>query len=295
MSINIELYKVFYQVAKEGQISAASKKLFVTQPAVSQSIKQLEESLGGKLFFRTPKGMDLTVEGKVLFDYIEKAYELIQKGEVKFEEILNLECGEINIGAGDTLCSNFLLPYLEEYHQKFPKVRIKITNRTTYETIKLIKSGKVDLGVLNLPVNKDDQLNIIETITMDDCFICGKKYLPYFKKKVSLEELSKYPILLLEKGSSTRNFIDNIFMSNNLEIVPEIELGSNDLLVKFAKIGLGISFVSKNSIKNELNNGDIFEIKLKEKIPKRKVGISTLKGVALSSAGKEFLEFIKND
>ncbi|MDA3884634.1 MAG: LysR family transcriptional regulator [Candidatus Delongbacteria bacterium] len=293
MNINFELYKVFYQIAKEGKISAASKKLFVTQPAVSQSIKQLEERLGGKLFFRTPKGMKLTVEGKMLFSYIEKAYDLIKTGEMKFEEMNTLEYGEINIGASDTLCSHYLLPYLEEFHKKFPKIKIKITNRTTYEIINLLKNGSVDLGVLNMPVEDDNQLNITESLTIEDCFIYGKKYSSFFKDKVSLKKLNRFPIILLEKGSSTRNFIDNIFIDKKLKLEPEIELGSNDLLVKFAKIGLGISFVSKSSIKNELNDGDIFEVKLKEKIPKRKIGIATLKGVFLSPAGQEFLAFLQ--
>ena len=293
MNINFELYKVFYQIAKEGQVSAAAKRLFVTQPAVSQSIKQLEDRLGGKLFFRTPKGMKLTVEGEMLFSYVKKAYELINTGEMKFEEMQNLECGEINIGASDTLCSHFLLPYLEEFHKKFPKIKIKITNRTTYEIINLLKNGNVDLGILNLPIEDDKQLNIVEALTIEDSFIYGKKYSAFFKKEVSLKKLNEYPLILLEKGSSTRNFIDNIFSDKKLKLEPEIELGSNDLLVKFAKIGLGISFVSKSSIKNELRDGEIFEVKLKEKIPKRKVGIATLKGVILSPVSKEFLEFVQ--
>lgn len=294
MNINFELYKVFYQIAKEGKISAASKKLHVTQPAVSQSIKQLEERLGGKLFFRTPKGMKLTTEGEMLFSYVEKAYDLIKAGEMKFEEMNNLEFGEINIGASDTLCSHYLIPYLEEFHKKFPKIKIKITNRTTYEIIDLLKTGSVDLGILNLPVDDDNQLNIAESLTIEDCFIYGKKYSSHFKDKVPLKKLTQFPIILLEKGSSTRNFIDNIFLENKLKLEPEIELGSNDLLVKFAKIGLGISFVSKSSIKNELKDGEIFEVKLKEKIPKRKIGIATLKGVFLSPAGQEFMAFLQS-
>ncbi|MCK4981218.1 MAG: LysR family transcriptional regulator substrate-binding protein, partial [Candidatus Delongbacteria bacterium] len=139
----------------------------------------------------------------------------------------------------------------------------------------------------------DKQLNIVEALTIEDSFIYGKKYSAFFKKEVSLKKLNEYPLILLEKGSSTRNFIDNIFSDKKLKLEPEIELGSNDLLVKFAKIGLGISFVSKSSIKNELRDGEIFEVKLKEKIPKRKVGIATLKGVILSPVSKEFLEFVQ--
>lgn len=292
MEVNFELYKVFYMVAKEGQISAAAKKLFISQPAVSQSIKQLEEKLGGKVFFRTPKGMKLTSEGQILFKYIEKAYGFIITGESKFQEMQNLQCGEIVIGAGDTLCAHYLLPYLEEFHEEFSHIKIKITNRTTHEILNLLKSGSVDLGIVNLPIEEDKNLEIIETLDLEDCFICGDKYFSNLTEEVSLEELNEYPLILLEKGSNTRSFVDNLFSQNNILVEPEIELGSVDLLVKFAKIGLGISFVTKNFIHNELENKEVYEIKIKEEIPKRKVGVATLKGVPLSSSGKEFFNFL---
>lgn len=292
MEINFELYKVFYNVVKEGKISAAAKKLYISQPAVSQSIKQLEEKLGGKVFFRTPKGIKLTSEGEVFFKYIEKAYSFITAGESKFQEMLNLEHGEIVIGAGDTLCAHYLLPYLEQFHKEYPHVKIKVTNRTSYETLDLLKGGSVDLGILNLPIKEDKHLEVIETLTLEDCFICGDKYYPNFTQKISLEQLSKYPLVLLEKRSNTRRFIDKIFSDNNIIVKPEIELGSVDLLVEFAKIGLGISFVTKNFIHDELDKQEVYEIKLKEKIPKRKVGVVTLKEVPLSSAGKKFLNFL---
>ncbi|MCM1992255.1 LysR family transcriptional regulator [Oceanirhabdus seepicola] len=292
MEVNFELYKVFYKVAKEGQISAAAKKLFISQPAVSQSIKQLEERLGGKVFFRTPKGIKLTSEGQILYKYIEKAYGFIIAGESKFQEMQNLEYGEIVIGASDTLCAHYLLPYLEKFHNEFPNIKIKVTNRTTYEILDLLKSGSVDLGILNLPIEEDKNLDIIETLDLEDCFICGDKYYSEFGEKVSLEQLNEYPLILLEKGSNTRRFIDKVFSDNNILVEPEIELGSLDLLVKFAKIGLGISFVTKNFIHNELENKEVFEIKLKEEIPKRKVGVVTLKGVPLSPAGKKFFSFL---
>jgi len=290
--MNFELYKVFYNVVLEGQFSAAAKKLFISQPAVSQSIKQLEGKLGGKVFFRTPKGIKLTSEGEVLFEYIEKAYGFIMAGESKFKEMQNLECGEIVIGASDTLCAHYLLPYLEEFHKEYPHIKIKVTNRTTYEILDLLKSGSVDLGILNLPIEEDKHLNIIETLTLEDCFICGGKYYQEFTEKISLEQLNRYPLVLLEKESNTRHFINKLFNDKNILIEPEIELGSFDLLVKFAKIGLGISFVTKNFIHNELEKQEVYEIHLKEEIPKRKVGVVTLKGAYLSPSAKRFLNFL---
>lgn len=292
MEINFELYKVFYNVAKEGQISSAAKKLYISQPAVSQSIKQLEDKLGAKVFFRTSKGMKLTSEGQVLYNYIEKAYAFIIAGQSKFQEMQDLKYGEIIIGASDTLCAHYLLPYLGEFHKEFPNIKIKVTNRTTFEIIDLLKKGNVDLGILNLPIEEDKSLEIRETLNLEDCFICGEKYHSAFKEEVSLEQLNEYPLILLESGSNTRRFVDKVFRDNNLLVQPEIELGSIDLLVNFAKIGLGISFVTKNFIQSELDNEYVFEIKLKEEIPNRKIGVATLKGVPLSPSGKEFFNFL---
>lgn len=143
-----------------------------------------------------------------------------------------------------------------------------------------------------MPIEEDKNLEIIETLSLEDCFICGDKYHSEFQEEVSLEQLSEYPLILLEKGSNARCFIDKVFSGNQISVEPEIELGSVDLLVKFAKIGLGISFVTKNFIHNELENGEVYEIILKEEIPKRRVGVATLKGVTISPAGSRFFDFL---
>jgi len=292
MDVNFELYKVFYHVVKEGQISAAAKKLFISQPAVSQSIKQLETKLGGSIFFRTPKGMKLTAEGEILYEFIEKAYGFIMTAEAKFKEVQNLEAGEIVIGASDTLCAFYLLPYLEQFHSKYPQIKIKVTNRTTYEIINLLRNGNVDLGIINLPIKDDKHLNIKETVTLQDCFIYGERYKGQFDGPISVEALAEHPLLLLEEGSNTRAFVDQFFESKNVHIEPEIELGSVDLLLKFAKIGLGIACVTKNFIREELEREGIYEVHLKDAIPVRKIGVATLKGVPVAPAAKEFLSLL---
>lgn len=290
--LNLELYKVFYYAAKTGSISNAAKELFITQPAVSQSIKQLETELGGKVFFRTSRGIKLTSEGRVLYKYIEQAYGLIRTAENKFLEMQNLLSGEIKIGAGDTLSKYYLLPYLREFHEKYPQIKVQVTNRTTFETIELLKSGKVDFGIINLPIKNRERLVIHEVLTVEDCFVCGEKYKDLAQKPISVKDLSNYPLLLLEKGSNTRGFVDNFFLEHNVEVVPEIELGSVNLLIEFAKIGLGISYVVKDFIEDELRNGKVFKIDLLEKIPKRKIGVITLKDVPISSSAKEFLRML---
>jgi LysR family cyn operon transcriptional activator len=288
---SLEWYRVFYITAKAGSFSKAAEELFITQPAVSYAIKQLEERLEGQLFFRTSKGVKLTSEGELLFGYIEKAYHLIETGEKQLSSIHDLQSGEIKIGASDTLCKHFLLPHVEEFHGSFPGIKLQVTNRTTQETIQLLKQGRVDFGIVNLPIADDRQLIIQESMELQDTFVAGIAYKEkeLDRSPIGLEQLTSYPLLLLEKGSSIRHYVDRFAQDQGLTLKPEIELGSIDLLVEFARIGLGIACVIRNFVTDELASGLLVEIKLREPIPPRRVGVVTLKGVPLSAAANHFI------
>ncbi|MFD0869837.1 HTH-type transcriptional activator CmpR [Chlamydia abortus] len=289
---NMEWYRAFYFTAITGSLSKAAEELFITQPAVSYSIKQLETRLGGRLFFRTPKGVKLTAEGEVLFKYIEQAYHFIMTGEKQIAAMHNLLSGEIKIGASDTLCKYYLLPYVEAFHQNHPDIKIKVTNRTSRESIELLKRGKVDLAVVNLPL-EDKQVTIRESLELQDCFVAGSSYRELAESgPVSLDTLLSHPIIMLEQGSSIRRYIDRYAEENGKEIYPEIELGSIDLLTQFARIGLGIACVIRNFVEEELRRGELLEIRLKKPIPPRKIGIAVLKEVPLSSAGQTFMDML---
>jgi LysR family transcriptional regulator, cyn operon transcriptional activator len=290
---NLEWYRVFYFTAKAGSLSKAAEELFITQPAVTHAIKQLEAKLGGQLFFRTSKGVKLTAEGEVLFTYIEQAYHFISNGERKIAEMHQLTEGDIKIGAGDTLCRHYLLPHLKTFHEAYPKIKIQVTNRTTPETITLLKEGKIDIGLVNLPIS-DNKMNIQETIRVEDCFIAGLKYKHLAETPIALEQLINYPIILLEKGSSTRAYIDGFVEEQGLTMIPEIELGSMDLLLAFARDGFGIACVIKDFITQELSSDSIYEIELEKPIPPRNIGIVTLKGTPLSAAAKHLFEILQN-
>ncbi|QYR23030.1 LysR family transcriptional regulator [Paenibacillus sp. sptzw28] len=286
---NMEWYRVFYFTAKTGSLSKAAAELFITQPAVTHTIKQLEAKLGGRLFFRTSKGVKLTSEGETLYQYIEQAYHFIENGERMIAEMHQLNDGEIKIGAGDTLCKHFLLPHLRTFHETYPAVKIQVTNRTTPETVELLKQGRIDLGIVNLPI-ADKALEIRETMRTQDCLIAGEAFKQLSERKRSWEELSEYPVLLLEKGSVTRAFFDRYAERQGVIIKPEIELGSVDLLVEFARTGLGIACVVRNFIADELKAGEVYEIQLKKPIPARGIGIVTLKDVPLSAAADRFIQ-----
>lgn len=292
MYINLELFRIFYMTAKTGSISKAAKALFTSQPAVSQSIKVLENKLGGRLFHRTPKGVTLTAEGEIFFKYIEQGYSFMEKAEQTFYEMKNLMSGQIKIGVSDTLCKHYLLPYLNDYHEAFPDIRVHVTNQTSYEIIDLLKSGKVDLGVVNLPIDSEQSLQIIETLKIQDCFVVGCKYKHIHEAPVSIRDLGKYPVLLLEKDSNSRRFIDHYLQKNGAVIIPEFELGTIDLLIEFAKIGFGIACVVKNFIEEELKKKHLYEVIIKEKIPQRAIGVVTLREVPLSAAAEKFIEYL---
>jgi LysR family cyn operon transcriptional activator len=288
---NLEWYKVFYITALAGSFSRAAEQLFITQPAVTHTIKQLEAKHNGQLFFRTSRGVQLTNEGQMLFQYIEQAYNLITMGEKKLAEMHNLMEGEIRIGAGDTLCKHYLLPYLEVFHGLYPSIKLQITNRTTTETIQLLKAGKIDFGLVNLPI-EDEQLIILESMELQDCFIVGAPYKHLTHSPITLAELIEHPILLLEKGSSTRAFIDQYAKQQQVTIQPAIELGSIDLLVEFARTGLGIACVIRNFITAELTQSSVYEVQLDPPITPRKVGIITLKNVPISVATQRIIEML---
>ena len=292
MNIKLDYYKVFCIVAECQSFSAAAKRLYMTQPAVSQTIMQLEGELGISLFKRNTRGVVLTSEGHLLYEYIHTAMNLIQAGEQKIKETLNLTHGELKIGVGDTISRFFLLPYLEEFHTKFPNIKLKIINRTTLEQCELLKSGEIDLAICNLPI-EDPALEVRECLTIHDIFVGGEEYRKLSKNPVSLEKLMKLPLIFLEKKSNSRQYVEHYLLTEGIKLNPEIELGSHDLLLEFAKINLGISCVVKEFAKDYLEREEVFEIRLMQPIPRRSIGCLGLKSVPLSPASTEFLAIIE--
>lgn len=290
---NMEWYRAFYEVAQTGSFSKAAERMFITQPAVSHSIKQLEFRLGGALFFRTSRGVKLTAEGEVLYKFVSQAHHFLENGEKKIAEMRNLMAGEVKIGAGDTLCRYYLLPHLDSFHRQYPELKIQVTNRTTRETIALLKEGRIDFGIVNLPMQGEDrQLHIRESMQLHDCFVAGRTGRPEPERPRSWEELAALPLLMLERGSSIRRYVDAFAESKGARLQPEIELGSIELLVQFAGIGLGIACVIREFVGAELADGTLSEVQLADPLPPRNVGLVTLRDVPLSAAAQRLLEML---
>lgn len=289
---NLDLYRIFNVVSRNKSFSSAAQELFMTQPAVSQAISKLEKELDILLFYRTSKGVVLTNEGKLLNEHIKSALGIINAAEDKILEFKTLKTGQLRIGVGDTISRYFLLPYLEKFHKGYPGIKLNILNGTTTEICEFIKSGKVDIGVCNLPI-QDEGLHVIPCKEIQDIFVCGEKYINLTKQPVSFDYLLKMPLIFLEKKSNSRLFVEHFFEKRGFPISPVFELGSFDLVLEFAKINLGISCVIKEFSKDYLDKGDLYEVKLEEEIPKRFIGLCYLENVPLSRAAKRFIEQIK--
>ncbi|CDI48194.1 LysR family transcriptional regulator [Clostridium tetani] len=292
MSIKLDLYKIFSEVAKHKSFSKAAKSLYMTQPAVSQAIMQLENELEIRLFTRTHRGVILTNEGELLFEYTSSAINLINVAEKKLIESKNLLMGDLKLGVGDTISRYFLLPYLEKFHSSYPNIKLKIINRTTLELCIMLKSGEIDIAICNLPIN-DPSLEVTELTDIHDIFVCGKKYKDKISTYISLKELSKFPLILLESKSNSRQYVEKYMLSKGITITPEIELGSHDLLLEFAKINLGISCVIKEFSQDYLISKELYEIQTNEAIPKRNIGVCFLKSVSLSPSSTRFVDILK--
>lgn len=291
MDINYELYKVFYYVATSLSFSEASKHLFISQSAVSQSIKTLERKLEQPLFIRSTKRVQLTPAGKVLLKHIEPAMNLIQRGENQLTDRQSLGLGQLHIGASDTICRYLLVPHLKQFHKKYPKVPIKVTNATSLACVDLLEQGKVDMIVTNSPNARLNQSYIQKTIwEFRDVFVSNPTYFPLENQELSLSEIKDYPILMLDRKCTTSEFLHNLFLQHQLELLPDVELSSNDLLIDLAKIGLGIAFVPDYCLLS--NSKDLITLKVKEKMPSRQIVAAINPSLPITDATVKFLELL---
>lgn len=270
MDINFELYKVFFYVASSLSFSEASKRLFISQSAVSQSIKTLEKKLNQPLFIRNTKKVALTKEGELLLSHIEPAIHLIMRGESSLLDSKSLGGGQLRIAASDTICRYFLVPYLKKFHEIHPHAHIKVTNQTSLNCVDLLEKGQVDLIITNYPNSRlDSTLHQKQILDFQDVFIANPAYYDLTDKVLSLKELLKFPLLMLDRKSTTSEFLHNIFQQHQLDLVPEIELSSNDLLIDLARIGLGIAFIPDYCLTKQPN--DLILVKTNEILPKRQL------------------------
>ena len=290
MAVRLELYRVFLEVAKQGNISAAAQNLFISQSAVSQSVKQLEEQLQVRLFSRSTRGVSLTSEGKLLLEYVSHALGLLQSGEEKIAASRQLLTGELIIGASDTVTKTYLLSRLEAFHKDYPDIRIRILNGTTSMVLDYLHAGQVDIAFAS-EAPDETVYSVRHCVDTHTIFVAAPDYLE-FDKVYTMEEIAALPLILLERKASSRVYVERYFQDHGVQIHPEIELGSHNLLISLARIGLGVACVTEEFSLSGLSLGVIVPLKTDFEIPPRAVTMCTLQGVTPTSAANRFMDFI---
>ena len=295
MESNLSLYHIFYMVAKTGNISKAANELYISQPAISKAIQKLEQNLNVTLFHRNSRGVVLTEEGKLLYQQAAVAFEALEKGEEDLKRVQELGIGYLRIGVSTTLCKYLLLSYLKEFVELYPHIKITITCQSTFETVTLLQKQKIDIGL----IGKSDHLTNIEFFPIkkiQDAFVATDSYIENLKLRHKSEHISIFKhgnLMLLNEENITRRYIEQYFSKHHIETNQILEVSNMDLLIDFAKIGIGVACVIKEFIEEELQAGTLTEIPLQTPIPTREVGFAYLKNAPETESMKKFVEFYK--
>ena len=288
MDIDLQLYKIFYVVAKYKHMTRASEELYISQPAISQSIKKLEEQLGGTLFLRSNKGMELTEEGKMMYNYIKQAMENIDTAEKTFTSFKDLSKGEIKIGCSTTLTKLILLDVLKQFHKDYPNINIVIKNALTSELVNDVKQGKLDFVIFNQGYLKESGLKLTKIKQLKQGFI----YNPNFYKDniQTFADLKNIPLILQKTQSNSRKLLDNIMLKEGIVLSPSMEVVSQELVCEFTDIGFGVGFVLIDIAKRNL--ASFKELNINKQIPKVDVYLAHNKTVPLTFASKIFTYYL---
>ena len=291
MTVKLEQYRIFKAIADTGNISRTAKQLYLSQSAVSQSLQQLESALGVRLFSRTARGVTLTAEGSVLYDYAAQALSLLEAGEARIAQSRELLKGELSIGVSSTLTKYYLLPFLRDYHQQYPHIHVRILNGTSRRVLQLLSSGQVELAFATYTPDADS-FSVFPCFDTHTVFVAAPDYPCDFDRVYTLQEISEFPLILLEREASSRRFLEDCFLQRGLRLQPEIELASYELMGELARINLGVSCMVRQFCRQELQSGKLFELSLTEPVPPRSIGMVSLKGVSLPPSVSRFVELM---
>ena len=290
--VNLDLYRVFYTVAKSGSLTKAAEELYISQPAVSRSIKQLETQLGVSLFTRTHRGMALSAQGgKVIFEEVERALSLLNEAENRIEEMKSSATGVIRIGASDTIFEYFLADKIVEFNERFPAVKFELMADFTPDTIEKLKADKCDVAFVNLPISPDPDLKLYgNCMRLNDVFVVGEKYKELIERTISLNELKNYPLILMDENTVARQSLNSFLSSLGVNLEPSIEVGSWDLMKRLVLRGMGVGVIPREYAEAQLKNGSLFEIKTDTTLPVRSVGMLLSKNAPVSYALHSFIQ-----
>lgn len=295
--VNLDLYKVFYTVAKCGSLTKAAEELYISQPAVSQSIKQLESQLGVPLFNRTHRGMELSARGgKLIFSKVEQAIRLFNEAESQLEQVNSSAAGTIRIGASATIFEYFLADKIVEYHKKFPAVKIELVSDLPPVPSVGIKENRCDIAFVNLPVQEDSDIVVFgDCMRLNDIFITNEKNYELTEGTIPLARLQDYPLVALEKNTIPRKIMDDFLANVGIELSPAIEISGWDLMKRLVIRGMGVGVIPREYAKHRLADKSLYEIKTDPPLPARSVGMIMSKNTKVSYALRMFLSLFELD
>ncbi len=293
--VNLELYRVFYTVARCGSLTKAAEELYISQPAVSQAIKQLEMQLGMPLFNRMHKGMKLSAQGgELIIDDVEQALRLLCSVEDKVSALRHSAQGTLRIGASETIFQYCLADHIVEYHKLYPEVKFELTSDVSPKIIEYLKADRCDVGFLNLPLEADDGIVLGETVMLlNDVFIAGEAFKELKGKKLSVWDLQKYPLLLMEEHTVSRTSFKHYTENLGLDLQPAIEVDSWGFMKQLVVDGMGIGCIPREYARNKTAQGLLFELDVEPLLPTRSVGIALPKNASMSYALRAFVNLFK--
>lgn len=291
--IDLELYKIFYVVAENKNITKASEKLNISQPAVTKHIKNLEDQLGTPLFIRTKKGVILNEYGEKIFLKVKQAINLLEDSEKEINEVNKLHKGTIKIGISTTLTRKYLLKHIQSFHKLYPNIIIDIYTDPTKDLIKKLKVGNIDLIISKFPKHMDYDLNYDKIGETKYIFVANKKY--FNIEKLLAKDIPNYPILLQNFPANSRESAEKYFKENNISIEPRMNIASSNLLIDFICMGYGIGYVTKLYVEDELKNNKLAIINTYPDTEKINFGIISLKNNVMTNSIKKFIEHLKTN
>ena len=228
----------------------------------------------------------------MLSEYVRSAMGLLETGEEKLSQSRQLQVGHLTIGASDTVTSQFLLPYLDRFHRQYPGVHIQIISGRSHKVLGLLQSGKVDIAFASTPPDASS-LSTFRCFDTHSIFVAAADYDCDFDHIYTLEEIVRFPLILLERKASSRLYLDKFFLQNGYHLNPEIELGARSLLVDLAAIGFGVAGVTEEFVKNDLASGKLQKLQTRFTIPPRSVDLCVLRDVPQTTAAQKFMQFVQ--
>ncbi len=275
-NIDLNLYKTFYAVTQCKSFSKASEKLFISQPAISYNVKELEKALNVKLFYRNAKGVTLTPEGENLYYYIKNAYDYIYLGEQSIKESKEMISGNVRIGVPTHIGTSYLANKIERFHKKYPNIKFCIQNRSTTDMVYMLEKHQLDFIIDCFPICKNN-LDLVtkKLISLNTAFVGETDFVDKFGNEViKKENINEIPLILPNESASTRQKINEVFEQYNIKLNPIMEISTTEMTLKMIRRNIGIGWLIEDTVAEKLEKNRMKKVKVDIELPKIDIGIA---------------------